>query len=207
MIEYPIMRQPSTPHRGTHEAGNQSTRPWQMSRIFYGCLSRRKNMPRVTRCLCSLTLIVGLLFAVNPVMAADDCHPLEGTATSQLTGADTASGTASLTLGGRAFTATFTISAIVIGPPGPDGISATTSSHTFEVRRRHAAVGTFTTADQGRLVPTATPGVAVLQNSLTLVSGTGIFRGDSGVIETASILDFTSVPPAGASVLFGTICD
>ena len=164
-------------------------------------------MPRVTPGLLRVTLILVLLLAVNPVMADDDCYQLNGTATSQLTGADTASGTASFTLGGRSFTATFTISAIVIGPPGLDGISATTSSHTFEVRRRNASVGTFTTADQGRLVPTSTPGVSVLQNSLTIVSGTGIFRGDSGVIETASVLNFTSTPPAGASVLFGTICD
>jgi hypothetical protein len=49
--------------------------------------------------------------------------------------------------------------------------------------------------------------VSVLQNSLTIVSGTGIFRGDSGVIETASVLNFTSTPPAGTSVLLGTICD
>lgn len=49
------------------------------------------------------------------------------------------------------------IRSIVIGPPGPDGISAATSSHTFEVKRLNAPVGTLTTSDQGRLLPTATP--------------------------------------------------
>jgi hypothetical protein len=139
-------------------------------------------------------------------MADDDCDQLDGTATSQVTGADTASGTASFTLGGRSFTATVTISAIVIGPPGPDGISATTSSHNFKVRRMNASVGTFTTADHGRLVPTSTPGVSVLQNSLTIISGTRIFRDDSGVIETVSILNLNSAPPTVSSVFFGTIC-
>ena len=73
--------------------------------------------------------------------------------------------------------------------------------------RRNASVGTFTTSDQGRLVPTSTPGVSVLQNSLTIVPGTGRFRGDSGGMETASVLNFNSAPPASSSVLFGTIRD
>ena len=96
-------------------------------------------MQRFTLWFFSLTLLLGMLLAVNPVMADDDCDPLDGIARSQLTGADTASGTASFTLGDRSFTATFTISAIVIGPPGPDGLSATTSSHTFQVMRRNGS--------------------------------------------------------------------
>jgi hypothetical protein len=139
-------------------------------------------------------------------MAGHDCRQLNGTATSQLTGADTAAGVASFALGGRSFRARFTITSIVIGPPGPDGISAVTSVHTFEVKRLNAVVGTLTTSDRGRLLPTSTPGVSVLQISLTIIAGTGRFTGASGVIEGASILDFNSTPPEGSSVLFGTVC-
>jgi len=160
----------------------------------------------VSYLLSCILLFTVFFFAPTNTQASGSPQIVAGTATSVVTGPDTASGNAKFVIGSKSYTATFSI-VFAIMPPDANGVSQTVSSHIFTVKdSKGRAAGTFTTSDKGVLRPVPNkPGFFTLSNDLKIVSGTGSFSNTKGDIHTENLLDFNATPPTGSTVLFGLV--
>lgn len=150
-------------------------------------------------------LVGGMFLTVTPVSAsADDCDKVSGAAETRSLPFELPDppivvcaflGSGTITIGEEAFLAAITTS--LLGPPQvePDGTLIVGTSHNFDF----GSLGTFTTIDDAKLIPTDTPGVFRLKTDLVIQheAGTGVFEGAGGTLKIGGGSEITlpSDPP------------
>jgi hypothetical protein len=105
-------------------------------------------------------------------------------------------GVADFTIGGVSYPNVLSITNVLapLTPAGNSGVLFTQTSHTYSSPQ----LGTITTIDSARLIPTGEPGVYHLQTHLELMSG------GTGVLNLQATVNLATLTASGSYV--GSIC-
>lgn len=136
--------------------------------------------------VASTVVLAALVAATAAAPSSGQCRPFSGTAhDAAASPAGPYVGIADFTIGGTAYSDVVSVTNVVapLTPAGHSGVLFTATSHTFSA----PALGTITTQDAARLIPTQVPGVYRLETHLLVVGGA---RGElhlSGTVNLATL--------------------
>ena len=141
-----------------------------------------------------------ILFIAFGLAWAAAREPVSGCGDAIATGPNTFAGTATLTIGGGdPLTANVVVT--LLDMVDKDGVLHVTLTHAFDFADGNA----FTTQDTGVAEPINEFGLHNLNETLTIVSGTGEFEGASGILHVHGQLDFGASPPEAIYEVHGVI--
>jgi hypothetical protein len=129
--------------------------------------------------------------------SAGVCQPFSATASDAASSpAGPFIGTADFVIGGVAYPGVPEVTNVLapLVPAGDSGVLSTTTSHTLTI----PGIGTVTTLDDARLIPTQLPGIYRLSTHAVLVSGA------TGELHVQATVNLATLTASGTYV--GTIC-
>jgi hypothetical protein len=142
-------------------------------------------------------LLLALVAADAASPSSGACQPVTATANDAAASpAGPFVGLADFTIGGVSYPNVLSITNVLapLTPAGKSGVLSTQTSHTYSSPQ----LGTITTIDSARLIPTGEPGVYHLQTHLELMSG------GTGVLNLQATVNLATLTASGSYV--GSIC-